>query len=95
MAKASEYIVEVYEPGSADRVWVYFTSSAPFLPINAGDLLNPGLWPGSQSPMKILRVVNLEHIIWETDSHVKHKLLVFTEEIEGTTEVRLTRTSSD
>jgi len=77
MAKALEYIIEVYKPGSADDLWVSFTSSTPFLPMNTGDLLNPGLWLGSQSPMKILRVVNLEHIIWETDSHIKHKLLVY------------------
>ena len=84
-----EYMLEVYAPGSMKDVWVYFESSSPFLPINVGDLINPGIWEGSQSPMKILRVVSVEHIIWEINSDVKHKLMVFTEEIEGSEDARL------
>ncbi len=84
-------MLEVYEPGSMDNVWVYFKSDGPFLSINSGDLLNPNLWENSQSPMKILKVINLEHIIWEKDNIVKHKLMVFTEEIDGTIEARLSR----
>jgi hypothetical protein len=94
MSKAAEYMLEVYMPGSADDVWMHFTSSAPFLPINIGDLLDPGIWPGSQSPTKILRVVNLKHIIWETDSHINHKLLVFTEEVGETREIGFTPTAN-
>jgi hypothetical protein len=39
--------------------------------------------------MRILRVVNVEHLIWETNGTVKQKFMVFTEEIEGTKEARL------
>lgn len=91
--KTTEYTLEIYEPESADDVWVTFSSSEPFLAIGANDIINPGLWHNSQAPMKVLRVTNLEHLIWETEAQVKHKLLVFTEEVEGTRELRLTRES--
>lgn len=87
--KKGEYMLEIYEPGSVKTAWVHFKSASPFMALKPGDLLNPGIWPDSQSPMKILRVINVEHIIWETDEAVKHKLMVFTEEIEGTEEARL------
>ena len=86
-----EYMLEIYEPGSVENVWVYFKTSSPFGAISIGDLINPNLWEGSQSPMRILRVVNVEHIIWEVNSTVKHKVMVFTEEIEGSEEARLGR----
>ena len=86
-----EYSLEVYEPGSADDVWVAFSSTTPFMPIQAGDILNPGLWPNSNSPMRVLRVINIEHFIWEARGDVKHKVLIFTEEVEGTRELRLQR----
>ena len=88
---ATKYEFEIYEPGSVDDVWITFSSSTPFMPINAGDLLNPGIWPNSQSPMKILRVVNIEHLIWEVGSGITQKVLIFTQEVEGTREVRRIR----
>ena len=91
--KTTEYILEVYEPASADDAWITFSSSNPFMTISAGDIVNPGVWPGSQSPMKVLRAINVEHIIWESRAQVKHKVMVFTEEVEGTRELRLTRGS--
>jgi len=84
-----EYILEIYMPGSARDVWVHFASSKPFMPICKGDILNPGLWEGSQSPMKVVRVINIEHIIIEKEEGFGHKILVFTEEVEGTEELRL------
>ncbi len=65
-----------------------FESDMPFLAISAGDIVNPGLWPGSESPIKVLRVTNVEHIIWTKGDVVKHKLCVFTSEREGTRELR-------
>ncbi|NIM05163.1 MAG: hypothetical protein GTN65_06005, partial [Armatimonadetes bacterium] len=86
--KSVEYDLEIYEPGSADDLWVAFSSDRPFASINKGDIVNPGMWPDSKSPMKVLRVVNVEHGIWETDKGITHKLMVFTEEVEGTRELR-------
>lgn len=83
-------MLEVYQPGSFDDVFQYLESDTPFMAISRGDIVNPGLWDGSQSPMKVLRVVNVEHIIWknETTGGARHKVLVFTEEVEGTRELR-------
>jgi len=89
--KITEYSLEIYQAGSADDVWVNFSSPTPFMTISAGDILNPGIWDGSQSPMKVLRVVNIEHIIWEVSGSAKHKICVFTEEVEGTRELRQNR----
>jgi hypothetical protein len=84
-----QYHVEVYEPGSADDVWVCFKTTKPLFSISRGDIVNPGTWPNSKAPMRVLRVVAVEHIIWEIqDSHIGDKLCVFTEEVEGTRELR-------
>lgn len=83
-----KYILEVYEPGSMDDVWVTFETSQPFVSISAGDIINPGLWENSQSPMKVLRAVTVEHILWEIDGATKQKVMVFTEEVDGTRELR-------
>lgn len=89
--KSIQYELEIYEPNSADDVWAVFDSSTPFMTISKGDILNPGTWPNTQSPMKVLRVINVEHLIWESGVKVTQKLLVFTEEVAGTRELRLAR----
>lgn len=91
MDTSKPHQLEIYEPGSADDVWVTFTADAPFMSISVGDIVNPGLWANSESPMKVLRVVNVEHIIWEHEGIAKHKLCVFTDEVEGTRELRTGR----
>jgi hypothetical protein len=83
-----EYFLEVYVPGSADDVWVTFTASQPFVAISVGDILNPAFWPDNQSPMKVLRAVAVEHIFWDNEGTTKQKVMVFTEEIDGTRELR-------
>ena len=83
------YSLEVYEPGSIDTVWENFQTSSPFLAIHAGDIINPSTWPGSRSPQRVLRVTSVEHLIWGKQGETKHKLMVFTEEVEGTRELRL------
>ena len=85
-----KYLLEIYEPDNVKDVWVDFEASEPFLSINKGDIINPGVWPDSQSPMKVLKVVNVEHLILEskTDNCIKHKLMVFTTEVEGTEGLR-------
>jgi len=51
--------------------------------IERGEIINPGLWPGSEAPQKELRVILIEHGIWESSGSLTHKKMVFTEEIEG------------
>lgn len=88
---SKKYIVEIYTPNSANDVWALFESDTPFMAISKGDILNPALLVGSQSPMKVCRVINVEHILWDHGDGVKHKILIFTEEVEGTQELRLMR----
>src|SRR5205823_1703142 len=84
------YQLEVYVPASTDTVFAHFESSLPFLPIHPGDIVNPGIWEDSQSPMRVLRVLNVEHIIWKSrNGEIKHKLMVYTDEVAGTRELRL------
>jgi hypothetical protein len=77
----SEYTLEVYEPGSSKSVWMSFTTSRPFMSIQVGDIINPGTWPGSQSPMKVLAVTKVEHIIRESHGKVTHKACIYTTEV--------------
>jgi hypothetical protein len=81
--KSIKYVLEVYKPLSVDDVWISFTSQNPFISIHVGDIINPGLWEGSEAPQKILRVLNIEHAIWETRDHITHKVMIFTEEVKG------------
>jgi hypothetical protein len=80
-----EYMLEIYEPGSEKEVWVHFESSSPFMPIAVGDYLNPYAWDPPPSPLRILRVVRVEHLIWNI-SVLSQKILIFTEFEEGTRE---------
>lgn len=82
------YIIEVYGPSSIDTPWFVLKSETPFMSIHAGDLFNPGASPGSEGPMKTLRVVAVEHVVvgvedanGMTDAK-RHKLLVFTEHVQ-------------
>ncbi len=88
----SDYSLEIYEPQSMENAWIVFHSTSPFMSISAGDIINPGIWEGSKSPMKVLRVLNVEHIVWQSkEGDVKQKVMVYSEEVEGTSELRLRR----
>lgn len=80
-----KYHLEVYMPGSFKDLWVTFSSPTPFMAISTGDIINPSIWEGSQSPMKVLRVINVEHIIWEIDGNAKHKICVYSEDVDHAT----------
>jgi len=92
-----EYQLEIYRPGSCDdhgRIKV-FTSADPFLPIRVGDLLNATPWGEHASQWKLLRVLNIEHLIAETSGgginpsgRTIHRALVYTERVSDTAETR-------
>jgi hypothetical protein len=84
------YVLEVYEPGTTDTVRETFQTSSPFLAIHTGDFINLGLRPNSQAPAKVLRVTNVEQLVWGKEAATWHKLMVFTEEV--TRELRLPTT---
>lgn len=85
--KKDLYALEIYLPGGTADVAAVFESDTPFMAINIGDILNPRLWKTFDYQGEVLRVVKLEHFIWETQGIVKHKIGVFTEAVsddEGT-----------
>lgn len=79
--KQTEYHLEIYEPGSIDDVARVFLSPAPFMTFSEGDLINSAFFP-DENPGHRLRVVKVEHIVWDSDDHNAHKLCVYTEEID-------------
>ncbi len=92
-----EYQVKIYHPGSTgdDACMKLFTSTAPFLPIRVGDLLNHSSWGEAASPGRLLRVRNIEHVISEKSmggidpsGTILHKILVYTERIADTADTR-------
>jgi hypothetical protein len=60
-----EYQLEIYTLGGhkADDCIKVFTSSAPFAPLHAGDLLEVSSW--GYMGGKLRRVVSVEHVIME------------------------------
>lgn len=89
--KSTRHLLDIFEPGSLDTVWMRFEAGAPLGAISRGDIINPGMWPDSQSPMKLLRVINLVHGFWEKDSVVTHQTIAFTAEVAGDDDVLLGR----
>jgi len=92
-----EYQLKIYRPGSCDDQGCIkvFTSAAPFLPIRAGDLLDATPWGKDASQWKLLRVLNIEHLISETSGGginpsgtTLHRALVYTEPVSDTAEMR-------
>jgi hypothetical protein len=84
----AHYTLEIYEPGSTDEVCRSFEDAQPFGAISKGDILN--LATGKDGlPDLFLRVVQVEHILWDTNGHTRHKICVFTEAITNTREARL------
>ncbi len=81
------YSLEVIEPCGTTNHWLSFTASPLFLTMFAGHLFNPRAWPGSHLPIGLLRAVHVAHFIWETESKVHHKLLVFAEPAEVSKDV--------
>ena len=86
-----KYALEIYKPGSIEDVEVTFESDTPFLNINIGDILNTNMWSGTETNGKLIKVVKMEHFIWEYDSGPKHKIGIITKEIEDTLEERFSR----
>lgn len=86
------YCLELYVPGSDTDVWMSYESDQPFLAISAGDLLSPFCgFPEQKFPEKkdVARVLSVEHIVWQEDGAIRHKLMVFSELVEPSRELRL------
>lgn len=96
------YKLEIYPPGNHgyDVVCV-IESDEPFLPIQKGDLINPGAWNAQNSGNLqashgeteygiLLRVTGIEHFIHQRDDEQfsQHKLGIFTEAVDNLPENR-------
>jgi hypothetical protein len=92
-----EYQLKIYRPGSCDEDGCIklFSSAAPFVPIRVGDFLNTTTWGKDASEWKLLRVLNVEHLISEKSQggidpsgRTIHRVLVYTERMADTAETR-------
>lgn len=79
MTKPIEYSLEIYEPGSRKDVWQSFSSSSPIMIMRVGDTIDPYTWPQARFGNKRIRVVAVEHLIWETAELLKQKAMLYTE----------------
>ncbi len=90
-----KYALHIFEPQNTEQVWMRFSSPTPFLNINVGDLINPSIWPETGVHLleiiNMLRVINVEHIVWETEGQIRHTMLIYTEQVEESEEIRLNR----
>jgi hypothetical protein len=48
---------------------------------HTGDVIDPSSWSGSRSPLRLLRVTQVNHALSEKDEQTEHKVEVFTEEV--------------
>ncbi len=92
-----EYRLEIHRPGSCDdqECLKIFISTAPFLPLRIGDLLNASAWDGQACNWKLLRVLNVEHVISEKPSAgidpsgaIVHRALIYTERVADNSQTR-------
>lgn len=85
------YVVEVYVRREPDSLEVplleHFVTSAPLAGVVAGQIINPQMWSGV-TPGKVLRILNVEHIITKIMDHVTHQVMLFTEEVDDTAALR-------
>jgi hypothetical protein len=73
--------IEIFYPNSRNDVWRSFESSTPFMSFHTGDVIDPSSWSGSRSPLRLLRVTQVNHALSEKDEQTEHKVEVFTEEV--------------
>jgi hypothetical protein len=83
-----EYRLEIYGPSGHDEddCIKMFTSTAPFQPLQVGDLLNASSWGRAGS--RCLRVLSVEHAIVEKSAlgidpsgRIIHRALIHTENV--------------
>jgi hypothetical protein len=91
MPKHIEYHFELYENSFInDPVWSV-QSQSPFPSISVGQRFDTRTladlsWDTSPNANQEYRVKDVEHIFWEVNSHIGHKLMVKLEIIERTQE---------
>ena len=90
--KNIQYYLEIYEPESFYDPIASFQASSPFQTVSVGDILNPRGWDNNQYEMLdhcVLEVIKVEHHIWTVESHIGHKVCVFTRKVPDKAESRI------
>jgi hypothetical protein len=77
------HILEIRRPDQYSELWVAFESATPWAAFQVGDNIDPGTWPGSRSPARILRITRVEHAINVEGTELVHRLRLATEEVDG------------
>lgn len=80
-----EYIIEIHLPNEEDP-FKTIKSESPFMLMAKGDLINTRVFDEYEADANILRIVNIEHIIYGKEP--THKISIFTERAEDTLETR-------
>lgn len=83
----AQYMLEIYDPGSADDVVRYLESDRPIEGIAVGDLINALGHEQGENDL-LVRVASIEHIFWKFENELRHKICVFTEAVDNTREAR-------
>ncbi len=63
-----------------------FESNTPFMKICKGEILNPVFFHGyANNPEKVLKVTQVEHILWQHEGQDEpmQKVLIFTTELDN------------
>jgi len=89
MVAKAEYTLEIYKPDSADDVYYSMRSPVPFMSISKGQLIHPATWLGIRTPSNLLEVTNVEHLIWESEDTLNHKICVYTIDVDDTRSFRI------
>ena len=91
-----QYQLEICRPGNSESGADIKVFSAPmaFLPIRVGDLINTKTWE-EDVERRLLRVVNVEHLISENTAvgidpagRITHRVILYTESVPDTAETR-------
>ncbi len=78
------YVLEVYEPGSHDKVLHRFETAAPLLVPRVGEAIHPVFWSPQDAPTLALEVTSVGHVIEASSGEaLLQKVMVFTKQIDA------------
>ena len=85
----ANYMLEIYQPGSADEVLQSIESDRPFMAMSAGDLMHP-FGAADATTSSVLMITRLEHIVQPglEGGAARHKICVFTRRVDELNEAR-------
>lgn len=69
--------VEIYEPDREEDVLAAYRGSGSFMAFSVGDVIDIRNMSLDDMPPRI-KVKKVEHLLWELDTHVSHKIMILT-----------------